>query len=102
MPIRVNVVQVCDARDDDTYPHRIVGSSTTAGKINKIEEVASPPLADRKKIEKVKTVSSSPFYDGKYHPPLLGQFALPYILRYISKIDKKRARINIPGTKLCT
>ncbi len=32
MLIRVNVVQVCDATDDDTCPHRIVGSSNAAGK----------------------------------------------------------------------
>jgi len=28
------------------------------------------------KIRKVKAVSPSPFYDGKYHPPLIEQFAL--------------------------
>ena len=32
------------------------------------------------KIIKVKAVSPSPFYDGKYHPPLFGQFALPCII----------------------
>ena len=64
MFIRVNVAEVCDARDDD--------NSTTAGQIKK----------KRKKITKVKAVSPSPFYNGKYHPSLLGQLALPYILRY--------------------
>lgn len=30
------------------------------------------------KIRKVKAVSPSPFYDGKYHPPLMEQLTLLY------------------------
>jgi hypothetical protein len=29
-----------------------------------------------REIRKVKAVSPSPFYDGKYHPPLFGQLSL--------------------------
>ena len=38
-------------------------------------------------IRKVKEVSPSPFYDGTYHPPLLRQLSLLYLLRYDCKLE---------------
>ncbi len=54
-------------------------------------------------IRKVKAVSPSPFYDGKYHPPLLGQLSLLYILRYTDcKVSTLSGGSNFLPLDLCT
>lgn len=50
----------------------------------------------------MKAVSPSPFYDGKYHPPLNEQFSLLYILRYELKLQKLIPSQYKNWQKLCT
>jgi hypothetical protein len=40
------------------------------------------------KIRKVKAVSPSPFYDGKYHPPFIEQLTLLYYNESVTKVEK--------------
>lgn len=54
------------------------------------------------KIRKVKAVSPSPFYDGKYHPPFIQQQKLLYYNESVTKISKKLCHSAFIQEKLCT
>ncbi len=60
------------------------------------------PVVKLQAIRKVKAVSPSPFYDGKYHPPLLEQLPLLYTLRYDCKLQKHQSKSYVQSKKLCT
>jgi hypothetical protein len=57
-------------------------------------------LALRKR--KVKAVSPSPFYDGTYHPPLIGQRNAALYIEIYYKVEKFFNYMMILTAKLCT
>ena len=54
------------------------------------------------KIVKVKAVSPSPFYDGKYHPPLFRQLTLPLYQKIYFKVYSFFCYLINHKRNLCT